>query len=265
VSDDDGGGFRVDLHVKVLDGRVAERAKRRGLDALVYAPHFVRLPEIRATAERYTDDELLVVPAREVFTGDWSDRKHVLAVGLEEPVPDFVTLEAAMSEFERQDAAVLVPHPEFATVSLGADDLERYRDVVDAVEVYNPKHFPSRNRRARDLAAETGLPPFASSYAHLRGTVGEAWTTFETRFGAPSDLVGALREGAPRRVFHQSGAGHRLRCRLEFAHLFYENSLSKAHLLARGVKPTNPHPPAYGGRFDDVAAYDEPWVRSFRS
>ena len=66
--------FRVDLHVKVLDERVVERAKARGLDALVYAPHFTRLPAIRARAARFSDDDLLVVPAREVFTGSWRDR-----------------------------------------------------------------------------------------------------------------------------------------------------------------------------------------------
>jgi len=65
----DGVTFRVDCHVKVLNERVVERAKRAGLDALVYAPHFTRLPEIRERAAAYSDDELLVVPAREVFTG----------------------------------------------------------------------------------------------------------------------------------------------------------------------------------------------------
>ncbi|PSP39031.1 metal-dependent phosphoesterase, partial [Halobacteriales archaeon QH_7_65_31] len=35
--------FRVDPHVKILDERVVRRAKQRGLDAIVYAPHFIRL------------------------------------------------------------------------------------------------------------------------------------------------------------------------------------------------------------------------------
>ncbi|PHQ46649.1 metal-dependent phosphoesterase, partial [Halorubrum sp. C3] len=35
---------RVDAHVKVLDDEVVARAKDRGIDALVYAPHFTRLP-----------------------------------------------------------------------------------------------------------------------------------------------------------------------------------------------------------------------------
>ena len=246
---------RIDLHVKVLDRAVVERAKSRGLDALVYAPHFVRLPQIRERAARFSDDDLLVVPGREVFAGSWRDRKHVLGVGLTDPIPDFVSLSAAMDELDRQGAATLVPHPEFATVSLGEPEIRRYRHRIDAVEVYNPKHRPAHNRNARALADRLDLPVFGSSYAHLRGTVGEAWTTFEDVERGEEAIVEALRTGAPRHVERRRGTAHRLRCAAEFGHLFYENSAQKAAKLLRGPKATNPYHPAYGGRFDDVAVY----------
>jgi predicted metal-dependent phosphoesterase TrpH len=246
--------FRVDMHVKVLDERVVERAKARGLDALVYAPHFTRLPEIRARAERFSDDELLVVPAREIFTGDWRNRKHVLALGLTEPVPDFITLEGAMAELKRQEAAVLVPHPEFATVSLEEHDLAAHD--FHAVEVYNPKHWPHHNERAREIARETYLPPFGSSYAHLRGTIGEVWTAFEEPLESEAALVAALKEGVPRRVYHRDGVGHQLRCAAEFAHLGYENSWEKIdRLFLSGMEPTHPDNVLYRGRFDGVSCY----------
>jgi len=248
--------FRVDPHVKILDDRVVQRAKRRGLDALIYAPHFTRLPDIRARARRFSDEELLVLPAREVFTGSFRERKHVLAVGLSEPVPDFITLDAAMAEFRRQDAAVLAPHPEFATVSLDADDLAEYRDTVDAIEVYNPKHLPGHNERALELARETGLSPFGSSYAHLRGTIGEVWTTFEEPLWSERELVEAFQTGAPRRVHHRDGPGHGARCAAETAHLLYENTWEKVdRLFLQGTEPTHPRHIAYDGRFDDVSVY----------
>lgn len=248
--------FRVDVHVKVLDERVAERAKNRGLDALVYAPHFMRLPEIEARAERFSDDELLVVPGREIFTGDWRNRKHVLAVGLSEPVPDFITLEGAMAELERQDATVLVPHPEFATFSLEAHDLRAHAGRVHGIEVYNPKHWRNHNTRARELLEEFELPAFGSSYAHLPGTVGEVWTSFEERFETGEELTEALKTDTPRRVFRRGGPGHRLRCVAEFAHLFYENSWEKLdRLFLSGTEPTHPDHIAYDGRFDDVSVY----------
>ncbi len=248
--------FRLDAHVKILDEQVVERAKQRGLDGIVYAPHFLRLPEIKTRAERFSDSELLVVPGREVFTGDWRNRKHVLAVGLSDPVPDFITLEGAMAEFERQEAAVLAPHPEFATVSLEAHDIRAHRERIHGIEVYNAKQFETHGDRARELAAEFDLPPFGSSYAHLRGTVGEVWTGFDRSFETEDEIVEALREGIPRRVYHRDGFAHRFRCAAEFAHLFYENSWGKVdRLFLSGTEPTHPAHIAYDGRFGDVSVY----------
>ena len=248
--------FRVDAHVKVLDEGIVERAKARGLDAVVYAPHFTRLPNVRVRAERFSDEDLLVVPAREGFTGDWRNRKHVLAVGLTNPVPDFITLEGAMAEFDRQGAAVLAPHPEFATVSLEAHDIRAHGDRIHGTEVYNPKHFGTHNERARELSREFDLPAFGSSYAHLPGTIGEVWTVFKKRFETGEELVEALKAGAPRRIYHRDGAGHRLRCAAEVGHLFYENTWEKVdRLFLSGTEPTHPDHIAYGGAFDDVAVY----------
>ena len=247
---------RVDCHVKVLDDRVVERAIEAGLDAIVYAPHFTRIPEIRREAASYSSEELRVIPGREVFTGSWHERKHVLAIGLEEPVPDFIPLETAMAEFERQDAAVLAPHPEFATVSLAEADLRRYRDVVDAVEIFNPKHLPSHNRRARELADSLDMPPFTSSYAHLPRSIGAAHTAFDAAIGDEDDFIAALEDDVSRRVVYHNGARRWRTTAGELAHLCYENTWEKIdRLFLSGTEPTHPHHIAYDGRFDDVSVY----------
>ena len=247
---------RVDLHVKILDERVVRRAKRYGLDALVYAPHFTPLPDIRARAREFTDADLLVVPGRELFTGSWRDRRHVLALGLDEPIPDFITLEGAMAELRRQDAVVLAPHPEFLNVSLDRERIARYRDAIDAVETYNPKLWAYHDRRARSIANRIGLPAFGSSYAHRRRTVGEVWTAIEERIDDERGLLAALREGVSRRVEHRTGAIHRLRRAAEFAHLGYENSVTKFdRLVLSGTEPTHPTREIYENRFADVCVY----------
>lgn len=242
--------WRVDAHVKILDDRVVARAKRRGLDVLVYAPHYTPLPEIRRRADRHSDDELLVVPARELFTGGWRNRKHVLAVGLDEPVPDFLTLSATMAELRRQEAAILAPHPAFFTFSLSETDLQEYRDAIHAAEPFNTKHWGYHNRRARGVVRRTDLPPFASSYAHLRSTIGEAWTAFERPIESESDLVAAFRDGAARSVCRRSGPGHYLRCRAEFAHVIWENTGQKLpRLLFDRTPATHPGRDIYDSRF----------------
>ena len=251
---------RVDMHVKVLDERVVRRAKDRGLDALVYAPHFTRLPDVEAAAERYSDDELTVIPAREVFTGSWRNRRHVLALGLTDPVPDFITLDGAMAAFDRQDATALVPHPEFLNVSLDEAAIRRHRELLAGVEVYNPKVTNRGNRRAAAVAARQNLEPFASSYAHLRTTVGEVWTAFDRADlgGAVTaeSLASALKAGVERRVGHRTGLVHAGRRFAERAHLGWENTWEKVdRLFLSGTEPTHPNHIAYDGRFDDVAVY----------
>ncbi len=247
---------RVDAHVKVLDADVVALAKERGMDAIVYAPHFTRLPTIRERARRFSDDGLTVVPAREVFTGDWGNRRHLLVCGLSEPVPDFITFEGAMAEFDRQDAAVLVPHPDFATVSLTRPEIDAHKDNLHAIETYNTKLLPHQNARALRIARDLDLPGFGSSYAHLKGTVGEAWTTFDERLTSPEEIAAAFREQRPRTVVHRGGLSHRLRGLVEFAHLAYENTWKKAdRIFLSGDEPTLPTNVAYEGRFDDVSIY----------
>lgn len=251
-----GAETRVDLHVKALDDRVVERARTRGLDALVYAPHYTRLPEIRARATQHSTDDLLVVPGREVFTGMWHDRRHVLAVDPDEPIPDFVTFDGALAALDEQDAAVLVPHPGFAGISLGAADVTQHADTIHAAETHNAKLLPYQNRRARRIARETGLQGFGSSYAHLCGTVGETWTAFDRPIDDAGDLVAALSEGAERRVVRRRGIVGRARGLTEFVHLGYENTWGKVdRVLLSGMEATHPGHVAYGGRFDDVRVY----------
>jgi len=247
---------RVDPHVKILDETVVERAKARDLDVLVYAPHFTRLPAARRRAERLSDEDLLIVPAREIFTGPWQHRKHVLALGLTDPVPDFITLEAAMYELQRQDAVVLAPHPEFLTVSLDRGDLRTYESILDGVEVYNPKHRPRHNDRALEIVRDLSIEAFGSSYAHLPQTIGEVWTTIEAEIDSEAELLDAIRAGTERRVERREGRQHERRCLAEFAHLGWENTWKKFdRLLLSGTEPTHPRHVAYDGRFEDVAVY----------
>lgn len=238
----------------MLDEAVVERAIDRGLDAVVYAPHFTRLPEIRRRAHELARDDLIVVPGREVFTGTYRNRKHVLAIGISEPVPDFITLEAAMAEFRRQDATVLVPHPEYLTVGLSRSDIRRHADVIDAIEVYNPKYLPYHAPRARSIAADLDLPTFASSYAHLGRTVGAAWTETERALSDPEDVPAAIRENI--RVGRREGAAAIVHSATELGHLIWENTAKKVDRIGLpGMEATHPSDPAYEGRFDDAYVY----------
>ena len=248
-------GYTVDLHVKVLDEPAVEYARRRGIDAVVYAPHFVPLPEIERRAAQLSTDGVAVLPAREIFTGGWGNRRHLLALDLSAPIPDYISFEGAIAELRRQDAIVLAPHPSFLSISLERADIEATRSVLAGIEVYNTKHLAKHNRDARRLATDFDIPVFGSSYAHLPKTIGEAWTTFDSDVGDPATLLAALRSGSDRVVGHRTGLSHRSRRWLEFGHIFWENSVQKIQYSLTNGRQTLPDNPIYEGRFDDISVY----------
>jgi len=247
---------RVDLHVKVLDERVVERATAAGLDVLVYAPHFTHLSTVCELAAAYTDEDLLVVPAREYFTGDWRDRRHVLAIDPDRPIPDFLGFEETLTELAGGDGAVLAPHPEFLSVGVHREEVATHGDVFDAVEVYNPKYLPWHVDRARTVARDVDLPGFASSYAHLRRTVGEVFVEFDTPIDSAEELTDAIADGGPDGLYRRRGPGHDLKRAAEVAHLGWENSWKKFdRIVLGGTPPTHPHHPNYDGAFDARSVY----------
>lgn len=244
---------RVDLHVKVLNDRVRQRAINVGLDAIVYAPHFTPWPEIVASARRYSDDQLTVVPAREIFTGSWRDRAHVLALDLTHPVPDFISLEQTMTALRRQDACIVVPHPSFLSMSLSSDAIRRYRADIDAIEVYNPKFLPWHEPRARRLAAAIDRPVYASSYAHLASTVGQVSVDLDTAITDQRDVIEAIRDGAIDGMNIPSRLTRLPYVLGEQAHLVWENTWMKAkRVLSPGLEATHPDSPLYDGWFERI-------------
>ena len=247
---------RVDPHVKVLDESVVRLAKQRDLDTIVYAPHFVRLPDIEARAAAHSDAELTVLPGREIFTGDWRNRRHLLAIGLDHPVPDFISLEGALQACERQGASVLVPHPTFMTVSLTASEVQEHVQRIDAIERYNPKFLPTHTRAVGRLVRTLDVPTFGSSYAHLAGTVGEVWTEVRGRIDSVDALQVAIAENGFLRVRRREGMGHFGRRAIECGHLVWENSWKKFdRVVLHDREATHPQHPTYEGRFDAVAVY----------
>ncbi len=247
---------RVDLHVKILDESVVRRAKQAGLDVLVYAPHFTHLSDIRERARGYSDEELLVVPARECFIDRWNQRRHALVIDPSEPIPDFLTFEATMAELDRRDETVLAPHPEFLTMSLSEEDIHEYQHVFDAVEVFCPKNWWFHTRRMKEIADGLDMPTYISSYTHLPPTIGEAWVEFDRPIESADDLTAALEDGVDPTCYRNDGLTHLLKRRLEFAHLCKENTWDKfVRIALEDREPTNPYDPRYDDRFADDVSY----------
>ena len=249
-------GTRVDCHIKTLSPSVIARAVARGVDAVIYAPHFTPLPEIEATAAAYGDAPVTVIPGREIFTGSWRSRRHLLAVGMRAPVPDFISLEGALEALTEQGATILVPHPGFANVSLTAAEVTSHQDRLDAIEQENFKSRRRHNHRAREIAGRSGLPTFGSSYAHLPASVGATVTVFDESLPDAASVITAIAGEGPREIVSDVGPQSQLQGIVEFSHLGWENTVQKLRRMGSpGIAATHPQAPVYDGRFDDVAVY----------
>jgi predicted metal-dependent phosphoesterase TrpH len=126
---------------------------------------------------------------------------HLLALGIDRPVPSFRSLTSTLDAVHRQGGVCLIPHPmSWLTRSIGRHGIERVLSRradgfwFDGIELSNPS--PAGRvieRRARQLNdADFHLPAAGGSDAHYLPLVGTAFTGFPGR-GADG-FRAALRE-----------------------------------------------------------------------
>jgi len=106
---------------------------------------------------------------------------HLLALFVEEPLPNLCRLEEAMEAVHRQGGVCVAPHPlNPFTRSLGVRELRRVADGLHGIELANCSPG-SGMRRAAGRALnrdELGLAEVGGSDAHFPEFVGGAYTEF---------------------------------------------------------------------------------------
>ncbi len=90
---------------------------------------------------------------------------------------------------------VVAPHPFYPIPSALGHELERHRDLVDAVEV-NSMHtrVVNFNRRAIEWARANGKPLVGNTDLHLLDQLGTTWTLVDAQPDADA-ICGAIRAG----------------------------------------------------------------------
>lgn len=248
---------RVDPHIKILSEEVVERAKNNDIDFLVYAPHFKDLNTIKKQCKKYSSDDVKIIPGRELFTGHWSNRNHLLAIGLSSPIPDFIPLENAILEIKKQDAALLVPHPTFLTVGLSENKILSYQEYIDSIEVYNPKYWEHHIEISNKIAKELDIKPFCSSYAHIIYSIGETFIEFQNDFQNGNDVVEAIKNDQKPSLYRKNDIRHSIISKTEFFHnLLYEDTWEKfERVCLSDMEKTHPRQSYYDDRFEDMCVY----------
>jgi len=190
----------VELHAHSslsYDGRDAvekllARAADAGLDALAVTDHDEIAASLRAV-ELAPEYGLLGIPGMEVT----SAAGHVLALGVDEQIPDGLPFGTTLDRIHEQDGVVVVPHPFQESRSGVMANISRAELAqADAIEVYNSRLLTGRaNRQARTFAREHGVPQTAGSDAHISEMVGRAVTLVETDERSVPSILGAIRDG----------------------------------------------------------------------
>jgi predicted metal-dependent phosphoesterase TrpH len=122
-------------------------------------------------------EDLLVIPGMEIRIdagGVWGD---IIALGVTEEVPLHLGLRETVEEIHRRDGLAIVPHPfsQWEGYPALGDAVFEIRDIVDAIEVSNPRPFLD-NARARKVAREFKVAKVGGSDAHKVEDVGRGLT-----------------------------------------------------------------------------------------
>ena len=167
--------MRLDLHIHTkyskdsnLDtSEVIKVSKKRGLDGIAVTEHNTIQGGVK-TRKLNDDPDFKIIIGSEVHT----DRGEVIGYFLNEEIKSRDLYEV-IDEMRAQDAVIVIPHPydifRFSSLKPDKDVLKH----VDCVEAFNARCMFSRfNRRAKELADNTGLAMTAGSDAHTLQEIG---------------------------------------------------------------------------------------------
>ena len=187
---------RVDLHNhthyspdSILSPKQFVReARRRGLDVVAVTDHNT----IRGALAVRELADFPVIVGEEVRSNDG----EILGLFLSNEIPKGLPAGDTIERIKDQGGIVGVPHPfDSLRSALREDALLAHIDQMDFIEALNARMvFSSHNDKAREFAAEHGLPVTAGSDAHSPWEVGRVWAEMPPFEGA-TDFVAALRQG----------------------------------------------------------------------
>lgn len=146
-----------------------------------------------ALALREIADGFRVVVGEEISSRDG----EIIGLFLERAVPRDLSGEETIARIREQGGLVIVPHPFSINrrYRMRRASLDRLRDKVDAIEVFNAREaIFLNNRSAAAYARKHGITGAAGSDAHRAVEVGRAYVEMPA-FAGREDFLAALRQG----------------------------------------------------------------------
>lgn len=180
---------KIDMHVHTWYSRgdglgspkdMLRAAQARGLDAIAITDH--------DTMEGYedalsVDSPLSVIRGCEVSSSDG----HILAYGIESPVPKGMSAEDTICNIHDQGGFAVAAHP-MDRRRRGVGDLA-FSLPFDAIEARNG-HNMSSNRHTEELCIKRMVPMTAGTDAHMAKEVGSCYTEVSSIDTLFEDIAG---------------------------------------------------------------------------
>ncbi|MFA5260342.1 MAG: PHP-associated domain-containing protein [Candidatus Omnitrophota bacterium] len=187
--------FKLDLHVHTQsfgrtfmnEHQLKESLRRRGLDGIAVT-NFFNITHARWLKEKLPESVIII--GQEI----WTAAGHVIALGIEEKIRDFLSAEETLRQIHCQGGIAVAVHP---YLHLGLGDRIR-RLPFDAVEVYNASlgSVGIYNILSRRLARGLPLGHVAGSDTTDASFIGQGCT--EVFAARPADILDAIRRGQTR-------------------------------------------------------------------
>jgi hypothetical protein len=198
--------LKVELHSHTSDDPLDEipytaenlidRAAALGYNALAITLHDRQLP-IKQLVPYAAERGIVLLAGIERTI----QRRHVLLINFSQRTEDVKTFDDLASLKHSEPGLVVAPHPFFPATTCLQGDLNRYRDLFDAVEI-NAMFTANLNfnRRAERWAARNGKPLVGNCDVHRLRQLGTTYSLVDAD-PHPDAICQAIREG---RVFVES-------------------------------------------------------------
>jgi len=139
---------------------------------------------------------LLAIVAQEVNTREG----EIMGMFIKLPLKRGLSMDETIAAIHEQGGLVNVPHP-FSRIAHRRpreQELERYVDRLDLIEVYNARSvWRADDRTAMDFARRYKLGRTAGSDAHFRSEIGRGYVWMERFDNTPASFLSASRHAVP--------------------------------------------------------------------
>lgn len=175
--------MKIDLHCHSFYSKdnfspiekILKTAKEKGLDGIALTDHdtIAGWEEAKRLAEKL---KIFLILGQEIKT----KKGDILGLFLKKEIKVKDPIEV-IKEIKVQNGVVIIPHP-FHYFHRFRENLEKFKDLIDGVEVFNARMFFSfGDKKAFEFAKKYNLAMVAGSDAHFWKDVGSAYTVAQAK------------------------------------------------------------------------------------